>query len=405
MSSEFGKTVWEKSRALQQSGRDANQIAKVLFQDDDLGHNYGIGIVLSGDGKPVASSATVLKYIKAELETSGAGTYQNSNAIMQKVKEAVLRWQQIPETHWPHFKIALPSDAGTGAVKTAVEMALQLDPGSHTLGIEELGWPAYKAIAKAARINTKEFPAEGIISGDGVLPIYQSGPMNTTGQVQQPDVIQERAVHAARHQSHVVLDRAYSGFEFARLLSSNAYHDIMKKSYERQIKPFIDQGASFSLCLSPTKAFITFAFRPCGLLLVFCPDSGTAEKTTTTMNATIRARGSAFEHPATRGLAKAFVNDLAGLEAEHKAALERLAAAENIWSALVKDTPIEYLYSDQYAGLFRNPKCKEDAAVKIYNAHIYPVFSQGRCRQNITGIPDNRELAKRHVAVFAEQCF
>ncbi len=123
------------------------------------------------------------------------------------------------------------------------------------------------------------------------------------------------------------------------------------------------------------------------------------------LNTTIRARGSSFEHPATRAFVKAMINDLASLEAEHQVALERIAKAEVTWRELVQGTPIEYLYSEQYAGLFRNPQAREDAAVHIYNKHIYPVFANQRCRQNVTGIPDDEQLAQQHVKVFAEQCY
>ena len=43
--------------------------------------------------------------------------------------------------------------------------------------------------------------------------------------------------------------------------------------------------------------------------------------------------------------------------------------------------------------------------VAIYNEHIYPVLDNGRCRQNVTGIPDDEALARKHVQVFAEQCY
>jgi hypothetical protein len=33
------------------------------------------------------------------------------------------------------------------------------------------------------------------------------------------------------------------------------------------------------------------------------------------------------------------------------------------------------------------------------------VFSGDRCRQNVTGIPEDEELARKHVAVFAAECF
>ena len=402
---QFGKQVYEYSLQLQQQGKDANQIAKVLCDEDSDGYNYGIGIVLNAGGQPMDASSTLIEYTSEELGISRTGDYMNSNAILEDVKTAVLKWQRIPEEYGRYFKLALPSDAGTGAVKSGVEIALMLDSRIGALGIEELGWPAYKAIAKIARVQCKEFAEDDVISGKGVLPVYQAGPMNTTGLVRGADIINARAESAAAGNSCVILDRAYSGFEHAGLLKHHSYDDIMRMSYELQIEPFIEKEVTFCLAISPTKSFITFALRPCGLLLIFCPDESREKEVTNVINSTIRARGSAFENLATRAFAKAMAKDLPRLEAEHQTALERVAQAEAMWRDLVKGSQIEYLYSDNFAGLFRNPKSRGEAAINIYNEHIYPVFSQQRCRQNITGIPDDKELAKEHVRVFSEQCY
>jgi hypothetical protein len=405
MDLQFGKNVYEQSLKLQEQGKDANQIAKILFDQDSKGHNYGIGIVLDGNGQAMATSSTLLEYLSAELELSKRGRYMNSNALMEELKIATLKWQRIPEKYWGQFKLAIPSDAGTGAVKTSVEIALMLDSRIRTLGIEEFGWPAYKAIAKTSRVRLEEFAADGAIAGEDILPLYQAGPMNTTGFVQDKEIVKARAESAANSNTFVILDRAYPGFEFARLLATKSYDEIMRMSYEIQIHPFIEQGVSFCLAIGPTKAFVSFALRPCGLLLLFCPDSPREQEMTSLLNTTIRARGSSFEHPATRAFAKAMSKDLARLEAEHQAALERVAEAEAMWRKLVQGTPIEYLYADNYAGLFRNPQAREDAPIYVYNEHIYPVFANQRCRQNVTGIPYDEQLAQKHVKVFAEQCY
>ena len=65
---------------------------------------------------------------------------------------------------------------------------------------------------------------------------------------------------------------------------------------------------------------------------------------------------------------------------------------------------MEALFSDAYAGLFRNPKAKPDAVREIYGAHIYPVFAEGRCRLNVTGIPADPAQATAQVSVFAKYC-
>ena len=83
MESQFGQQVYEQAQQLQQQGKDANQIAKILCDQDPDGHNYGIGIVLGGDGKPIATTSTLLEYTAAELKQSTLGKYMNSNALME----------------------------------------------------------------------------------------------------------------------------------------------------------------------------------------------------------------------------------------------------------------------------------------------------------------------------------
>ncbi|MBN1561411.1 hypothetical protein JW998_14245 [candidate division KSB1 bacterium] len=401
MDLEFGQHTAKTAQEMLAQGKDVNQTVKILFDRDPQGHNYGIGIILNGRGEPAASSPTLTDYALQELQNCAMGTYYNSAALMEQLQEAVLRWQRIPEEYWPYFNLALPSDSGTGAVQSAVQLALLQNPAYNTIGIQELGWPAHKAIARLARVRYQEFPQDAVMP-PGILPLYQSGPLNTTGLVPGAQLVQTRAAAAATSGEYIVLDRAYSGFEFARLIDSDSFDTIMRRSFELQLLPFLDAGVPLSIAISPTKVFITFAFRPCGLLLVYTPDKSRAEDMTQALNATIRARGSSFEHPITRAFAKAMINDLPALEAEQTAAFRRLADAEKLWGELVCGTTIEELFSERYAGLFRNPLVKEDAPAAIYGSHLYPVFDQGRCRLNITGIPEHRALAAKHVAVFAD---
>jgi hypothetical protein len=93
------------------------------------------------------------------------------------------------------------------------------------------------------------------------------------------------------------------------------------------------------------------------------------------------------------------------MEAEHEQALKRNGEAEKQWQALTKGTAIEALFSEAYAGLFRNPKAKPEAAREIYGAHVYPVFAEGRCRLNATGIPADPTQAAEQVALFAKYCY
>ena len=65
-----------------------------------------------------------------------------------------------------------------------------------------------------------EFAIDAIAKGEGVLPVYQAGPMNTTGQVPSVEVVSARAKDAATSGAFVVLDRAYPGFEYARRVAA-----------------------------------------------------------------------------------------------------------------------------------------------------------------------------------------
>jgi hypothetical protein len=176
----------------------------------------------------------------------------------------------------------------------------------------------------------------------------------------------------------------------------------MKESFRTQIQPFVDEEVPLMIALSPTKAFVTFSLRPCGLLLVFHPDRAKGQAIAPKLAGMIRARGSSFEHPVTRAFVKALVKDRAKLEAEHADALRRTSDAERQWFALARGSPIEPLFSESYAGLFRNPKVQAGAERDIYGAHLYPVFSDGRCRLNVTGLPQDPAQASSDVAFFAK---
>lgn len=402
MKPSFGAAVQRAAEALSAQGKDANQIAKIVCDQDPEGYNYGIGIVVDGQGKAWPSSETLLNHARTEIGNSQLGEYMSTASLAAPLKEAVLRWQRVPEAYWNRFSLLIPSDAGTGAVKTAVEMALPLYPDLQAIGVEELSWPAYRAIARMSRISCREFPIGDAMDAPDLLRIYQAGPMNTTGRVQSRETMSKRAAVAKGRP--VLLDRAYSGFEYARLLDSHGYDGIMAKSYEDQIRPFIENDVPFWVSVSPTKSFGTFALRPCGMLLMHHPDTSRADEIAALANTVTRARGSSFEHPVTRAFVSALVHDLARLEREHADILRRVAAAENAWKDRAAGTPLAELFSDSYAGLFRNPRVGDEAQAAIYGAHLYPVFTPGRCRLNITGLPEDEDIAGAHVAVFARFC-
>ena len=402
MTASFGAAVQRTAEGLSAQGKDANQIAKIVCDQDSGGYNYGIGIVVDGQGRAWPTSETLLRYSRKEIECSLAGEYMSTASLSAPLKEAVLRWQRIPEDYWDRFSLLIPSDAGTGAVKTAVEMALQLYPDLQAVGVEELSWPAYKAIARMGRISCREFPIGEVMDGSDLLRVYQAGPMNTTGRVQSRETMEGRA--AAVKGRPVLLDRAYSGFEYARALDTRGYDAIMTMSYNDQILPFIEHDVPFWVSVSPTKAFGTFALRPCGMLLAHMPGESRSEEVAALANTVTRARGSSFEHPVTRAFVSALVHDLEALELEHADILRRVAAAEHTWKEKSAGTTLAELFTDSYAGLFRNPRVGDEAQAAIYGAHLYPVFTPGRCRLNITGLPDDVDVARDHVAVFARHC-
>ena len=402
MKPSFGAVVLRTAEALSAQGKDANQIAKIVCDQDPDGYNYGIGIVVDGKGRAWPTSETLLNHARAEIDHSLLGEYMSTASLADPLKEAVLRWQRIPEDHWGRFSLLIPSDAGTGAVKSAVEMALQLYPDLQAIGVEELSWPAYKAIARMSRIACREFPIGDVMDAPDLLRIYQAGPMNTTGRVQSLETMSERA--SASKGRPVLLDRAYSGFEYARLLESRGYDEIMTMSYNDQIRPFIENDVPFWVSVSPTKSFGTFALRPCGMLLVHLPDASRSGEVQALANTVTRARGSSFEHPVTRAFVSALVNDLSALEREHAEILRRVATAEKAWKDRCAGSPLSELFTDRYAGLFRNPRVEDEAQAAIYDAHLYPVFTPGRCRLNVTGLPVDEDIAGGHVAVFAWFC-
>src|SRR4051794_9211276 len=97
----FGDEVLAEAERLRASGLDANQIAGILCKKDPQGQNFGIGILLGGDGKPMPTSPTLLEYAEQELRESRSGVYLNSDASKKAMTEAVLRWQGVPDSLWP----------------------------------------------------------------------------------------------------------------------------------------------------------------------------------------------------------------------------------------------------------------------------------------------------------------
>ncbi len=131
----FGDEVIAEAERLREIGLDANQIAANLCKRDPQGKNYGIGILVGGNGKPLPTSPTLLEYVQRELQESGNGSYMSSDAFKKELIEAVMGWQGVPESLWPHFDLLLPSDAGTGAVQTGVQAATLLKEGISAIAV------------------------------------------------------------------------------------------------------------------------------------------------------------------------------------------------------------------------------------------------------------------------------
>ncbi|HWO12679.1 MAG TPA: aminotransferase class I/II-fold pyridoxal phosphate-dependent enzyme [Polyangiaceae bacterium] len=404
MTLEFGRATLARAEELSRLGKDANQIAAILCDRDSEGYNFGIGIVIESDGKPMRSSKTLLDALQHELASCEYGRYLNSADSMGEFKARMLEFQGVPRSLWDSFEIAVPSDAGTGAVKLALEYAFVRNDELTALHVEELGWPAYRSMATALRKGFAEVPMDGIVDGAGALPVYQAGPLNTTGLVHEVSLIEARAESAAKRKVPVVLDRAYPGFEFTHQLGEVGYAAVVQKSYELQIEPYVKRGVPLVVACSPTKSFASFSLRPAGFVMAFCPDKSEQAKVARSLATLIRARGSAFEHPVTRAFVRAVVSDLPALQRDHQAVLRRIGESELQWRRLVRGTAIEPLYGARYAGLYRNPRVKPEGAAALYAKHIYPVISSGRCRHNVTGLVADPTIAAQLVAAFAEQC-
>ena len=101
------------------------------------------------------------------------------------------------------------------------------------------------------------------------------------------------------------------GYHFLHLghfLGELRPYPLQGRSFDLQVSPFLDAGVPTSIAVSPTKAFITFAYRPCGFLLVYNPEPAKDKEVTlaemtrvpTTVKAETRAVGTPKEREAGR---------------------------------------------------------------------------------------------------------
>ena len=395
------KDLVARAQALRDGGADVNQVADLLAKADSRAANYGIGIILDGHGRPMPTSQELMAQTIQASEEGAAATYLSSKTLSAALLQQVLRWQRIPAKFWGDFLLVTPSDAGTGAVNTAVQMYLMMNSKITSLAVEELSWPVYQSIAASNRVG---FESYGLHKEEVVAPhlltVMQAAPHNSTGYVCPAAIIRTRAEICAELRLPIVLDRAYPGFENAGMLAGQGYDAVMQRSCDHYLLPFLQAGCSFALSLSPTKAFRSFTLRPCGLTLVYEPDHQKRKLLAGAMNTINRGRGSAFEHPASRAFIRSLVENRPVLELEHGQTLQRVADAQALWQKLLQGHPLAAAFSPQYAGLFRNLLSSEGCEEAFYKAHIYPVFAASRCRINVTGIPLDEDQAKAHIDVF-----
>jgi aspartate/tyrosine/aromatic aminotransferase len=411
MDMDFGKSVLAKSLVLKKTGKDVNDIAKILAGDDELGWNYGVGNILDGKGKPIDSSLVLQETSKIELvDNCKKAQYVNSAKYMDIFKKAVLSWQQIPEKYWDNIILVLPSDSGTGAVDVGLRFTSWLYPDLKTLAVEKLGWPVYKTSAKINNLKFAEFDYNWqLVSGRSRLPLIQSGPLNSTGKVDNLRDWEEVAELARSSNRPVLLDRAYSGFAYADLILNKrniTLEKIMNLEYNSMLSPFLENGVETVIAISPTKCFGTFNLRPAGILLIYSPTKQRLRKLNIFLNQRIRVRGCAFENPITRAFVISFIEYNMTFLREHFTILQRTVNANQNWKKLCKNEDLKNLFGANYAGIFRNFPVKPGSEVKIYDQHIYPVFSKHKndtmCRVNTTGLPDDKDLAKKHISAFEE---
>ncbi len=144
--SEFGRRIDLEAKKLADSGIDPNQIASALVKKFDL-RNYGIGILLGEGQTPMTESPTLRRLIISEVLQNGESNYaKNSPEVMERIKNNILRWLQIPEEYQADFIFATASDGGTGSGQTCVQTLLQANPKISKIALEKKGWPGHKAM-------------------------------------------------------------------------------------------------------------------------------------------------------------------------------------------------------------------------------------------------------------------
>ena len=89
----FGESVAQAAREMVAQGKDVNQTAKILFDKDSEGFNYGIGIILDGQGAPAKSSATLAKYApkRARPPSQIRKKLQAFSSISQRLTKDILK--------------------------------------------------------------------------------------------------------------------------------------------------------------------------------------------------------------------------------------------------------------------------------------------------------------------------
>jgi len=380
---------------LQKNGIDYNQVASQVAASDPGSANYGIGLMMGGDGRPLPENRLMLEALK-DLAVPGPSAYRSVTNLMPIVKEKLLMWLCVPDKYWEDFILACPSDGGTGAVQAGLQ-ALLMVSNLRSINVSQKGWPAYRAMAAVSRVQFCEREYEHIPLSHS-LPIAQLGPHNQTGLL-PTKTMKCLAEHCARNGLVCLCDMAYPGFS----ISPDGHNDVMPETFRVFMEPFLKNNVPTAFAVGFTKRFRLFATRPFGALLVYAPRSRNVRNNLQqAINQVMRARGASFSNAANMALLNVLIKDFSGFVESGQMSLQRLNHVEERWRKMTIGTSLKPYFGDDYGGLFRLLPARHEAAKQLYGRGIVPVISKGFFRINITGLPDDDEAAEFHVRSFAD---
>lgn len=347
-------------------GKDANQRAGIMAGIISGSVNLGIGIMIK-NGKPIAAPASFYQ----PLSSINSGKYVAlSDDDRNKLKEFFLEWQGVPKRLWDKFSFGLPTaGGGTSALNLALIAQRLISPFS--LEVEEGTWAVHNGLADLysdyEAIKTAFMP--------------QLGAFNPTGE-------RDRDIESLSNNYDVIIgDRAYPGFERSVdfYCGKLTVDELMKESYDEFIDPILKD--STSLVLSFTKAFSGFDPRFPGGVLVFSETKKGQIKMQATLKKAERLSGAGFLSSSSQLLVNLVTETPGILLNQFENNLSALGESEILWQKATAETDLEYLFSSNYAGLFRQFKFsgKEEDIKKLFDAGIVVVINNDTIRINIMG--------------------